>query len=106
MPGKSVMDLNSLLRTTFSACSLAALAVLGGCSSARAPVDANVYHGFTLIDPATQTRVENAWIVVEGNRLSKVGSGQPPESESADLARVHDLTGRFVLPGFIDAHAH
>jgi len=92
------------LRTFFPACSLAAIAVLSACSSVRAPVDADVYHGFTLIDPATQTRVENAWIVVEGNRLSKIGSGQRPES--ADLARVHDLTGRFVLPGFIDAHAH
>ena len=98
------MALNCTLRTILSASSLVTLAVLGGCSSTHAPEDADVYYGFTLIDPATQTRVENAWIVVEGNRLLKVGSGQRPES--ANLERIHDLTARFVLPGFIDAHAH
>lgn len=98
------MAIENVLRATFPACFLASLVVLSACWSARAPVDADVYHGFTLIDPATQARVENAWLVVEENRLSKVGSGKPPRS--ADAARVHDLTGRFVLPGFIDAHAH
>ncbi len=98
------MALNGMLRNAVPACSLAASAVLGGCSSTPVPANANVYYGFTLIDPATERRVEGAWIVVEGGRLLKVGSGQRPES--ADLARVHDLTGRFVLPGFIDSHAH
>lgn len=70
----------------------------------QVPADADVYHGFTLIDPATQAKVENAWVVVERNRLMKIGSGQRPKS--LDPARVHDLRGRFVLPGFIDAHAH
>lgn len=97
------MAIEDIVQTTVRACSLAALIAVGGCASLRAPAGADVYHGFTLIDPATRTRVENAWVVVEGRRLSKVGSGRPP---AADPARIHDLSGRFMLPGFIDAHAH
>ncbi len=65
---------------------------------------ADVYHGFTLVDPATEKRVENAWVVIEEGRLSRIGSGKPPRRSEGTHA--HDLTGRFVLPGLIDAHAH
>lgn len=63
---------------------------------------AELYHGFTLIDPATERRIENAWIMIEDGRLARVGSGALPTSSG----RAHDLTGRFILPGLIDAHAH
>jgi len=98
------MALYDTIRTTPAVCTLAMLGALGGCSSMRPPANADVYHGFTLIDPATERRVDNAWVVVEGKRLTKVGSGRPPKP--ADPAHNHDLTGRYVLPGFIDAHAH
>lgn len=65
---------------------------------------ADIFHGFTLIDPGTQRRVENAWVIVEDGRISNVGSGTLPRS--ARHMRTHDMAGRFVLPGFIDAHAH
>lgn len=84
--------------------SIAALAVLGGCAAPRAATDADVYYGFTLLDPAKEQRVENAWLVVDGGHLARIGSGRPPRP--SDRARAHDLTGKFVLPGFIDAHAH
>ena len=83
---------------------MATLVLAAGCSSHRVSADADVYHGFTLLDPATKQRIENAWIVVEGNRLVRIGSGKPPEA--FDPSHVHDLAGRFVLPGLIDAHAH
>ena len=83
---------------------VAALVALAGCSSIRVPAGSDVYYGFTLIDPATEKRVENAWVVVEDGRLSKIGSGRPPRA--ADSSHLRDLTGRFVLPGLIDAHAH
>ena len=83
------------------------LPTLAHCQVARA-IDvaphADVYYNFTLVDPATEKRVENAWVVVEAGHLSRIGSGRPPES--SDPARSHDLAGRFVMPGLIDAHAH
>jgi imidazolonepropionase-like amidohydrolase len=89
---------------TLPALGLASLLLFPGCASVRLAPGAQVYHGFTLIDPATEKRIENAWVVVEGNRLSRVGSGPAPRPRSA--AQRHDLGGRFVLPGLIDAHAH
>lgn len=83
---------------------LALSTVLAGCGTVPVPDDADVYYGFTLIDPASQKHSENSWIIVRDGRISKVGSGQPPRS--IEPSRAHDLTGRFVLPGFIDAHAH
>jgi Tol biopolymer transport system component len=46
----------------------------------------------------------DATVLVEGDRISAVGPSAavtvPPD------ARVVDVAGRFVLPGFIDTHAH
>jgi imidazolonepropionase-like amidohydrolase len=98
------MTPEKLIATTLHAFCLATLAVLSGCASTRLAPGAVLYHGFTLIDPASEKRIENAWLVVEGDRLSRVGSGQPPKA--ATPAQTHDLRGRFVLPGLIDAHAH
>lgn len=98
------MTRNAAVRTTPFLCTLAILGTMSGCASSRLPPGADVYHGFTLIDPATERRLENAWVVVEGKRLAKVGTGRAPLP--VDAARNHDLSGRYVLPGFIDAHAH
>lgn len=77
---------------------VAALALLS------VPAAADCYHGFTLLDPATSRRTENAWVVVAAGRISKLGVGRLPRGCSQ--AGTHDFSGKFVLPGFIDAHAH
>jgi predicted amidohydrolase YtcJ len=41
------------------------------------------------------------WFMVLGERIQKLGKGPLPEG-----ARKVDLQGRFVVPGFVDAHAH
>jgi imidazolonepropionase-like amidohydrolase len=64
---------------------------------------ATVYHGFTLLDPATATTTENAYVVVEGDRIARVGSGVPPRDRDSTYV---DMSGRYVLPGFFDTHAH
>jgi Tol biopolymer transport system component len=46
--------------------------------------------------------VENADIVVRNNRIVSVG----PRSEVPAGARVIDVTGRTIVPGFVDTHAH
>jgi imidazolonepropionase-like amidohydrolase len=80
------------------------LFALTGCATVGTTAGADLYHNFTFVDPATERRIERAWVVVENGRLSRIGSGRPPRRR--DPARTHDLGGRFVLPGLIDAHAH
>ena len=97
------MAVNSASRFHWSLGLIVLFALPGDARERQAP-EAEVYHGFTLLDPATEKRVTNAWLVVEHGRLARVGRGKPPAA--SDPARAHDLRGRFVLPGLIDAHAH
>lgn len=78
---------------------LSAVLLLPGAAAAQ---DA-LYHGFTLLDPADETVVEDAWMAVEDGRIAAVGSGAPPANAPADR---HDMTGRFAIPGLIDTHVH
>ncbi len=83
---------------------LPAFVLSTGCAADRVNPNADVYYNFTMVDPASERRVENAWLVVESGRLSRVGSGRAPKP--SEPTRSHDLGGRFVMPGLIDAHAH
>jgi imidazolonepropionase-like amidohydrolase len=63
-----------------------------------------VIQGGTLIDGTGRAPIENSVIVIEGNRIKAVGrSGEvavPPGS------RIVVVTGKTILPGFIDGHCH
>lgn len=56
--------------------------------------NARVVTGRRVLDPG--------WVTVHGERIVGVGAGDPRSPEGA----VHDLGGRYVLPGFIDLHMH
>jgi imidazolonepropionase-like amidohydrolase len=101
---KILMTHKTALATMLPACLVAMYCALPAMARDRVAAQADLYYNFTLVDPATEKRVENAWVVVEAGRLSRIGSGRPPKA--SDPARVHDLSGRFVMPGLIDAHAH
>lgn len=60
--------------------------------------------GGTLIDGTGRDPIARGVVVVEGERIAAVG----PESAVAvpARARVLDVGGRTVLPGFIDCHVH
>lgn len=77
---------------------------LGACATAPAPPNAELYTGFTLLDPATETRIENAYMVVADGRILATGRGAGPAGISAE--RRHDMSGAYALPGLIDTHAH
>lgn len=55
-----------------------------------------------LIDGKGGTPIGNAVILIEGDRITAVGSGLAIPRD----ARVFDLGPATVLPGFIDAHTH
>jgi len=63
-----------------------------------------VVKGGTLIDGTGRPPIENSVIIIEGDRFKTVGrSGEvaiPPG------AHVIDVSGKTVMPGFIDGHCH
>jgi imidazolonepropionase-like amidohydrolase len=63
----------------------------------------DLYTNLVLVDPAKESRTPNAYILVQDRKIVELGTGTPA---SKSKARVHDMGGRFALPGFIDAHAH
>jgi hypothetical protein len=63
-----------------------------------------VIQGGTLIDATGRPPVEDAVIVVEGERIKSVG--KRGEVAIPRGARVIDAKGKTILPGFIDGHCH
>lgn len=57
----------------------------------------------TLIDGTGRPAVENAFVLVEGERITRVGRGT---LEQAGLAVRIDGTGKYLLPGLMDMHVH
>ncbi len=79
------------------------VSILGACRSAPDYSRSDLYYGFTLIDPDEEQVLENAYVVVADGRIAEIGAGEPPQG---DFNARHDLSGRYGLPGFVDAHAH
>jgi imidazolonepropionase-like amidohydrolase len=62
------------------------------------------YVGATLFDGTGAEPVENAVVIVMGDRILEVGGRD--EIEIPDLLPVVDVTGKWIVPGLIDAHIH
>ncbi len=87
--------------------SLVALAL--GCVPVRAADDAAppaviAITGATVINPGTAQVLENAVIVIEGNRIAAVGAANATKVPPG--AKVINAKGRWIVPGFIDTHVH
>jgi imidazolonepropionase-like amidohydrolase len=63
-----------------------------------------VVRGATLIDGTGRPPVRDAVVVIRDGRITDVGPSARVRTPSG--ARVVDAAGGFLLPGFIDAHAH
>lgn len=94
------MHSNHISQVLFSLVLLATASV--PCHAAESATE--LYTGVTLLDPATQTKRRGAYILVENGRIAAIGIGMP--DRPLEGVRLHDLTGLYALPGFIDAHAH
>jgi len=65
---------------------------------------ATIYEGARLIDGNGGPAIENSAFVVAGGRFTQVGRKGAVRA-AAGAQRV-DLTGKTVMPGLVDAHAH
>lgn len=89
---------------------LTATALLASACSgpAEPPQEPGVDHVF--INAAAYTLVEDApWaeaVAVDGDEIVFVGDNSGAEALVGSETRMHDLTGKMLLPGFIDTHMH
>jgi cytosine/adenosine deaminase-related metal-dependent hydrolase len=60
----------------------------------------------TLIDGSGGDPVPNRLLVVEGNRITLLGETDGSMRPETPDDTVIDATGKFILPGLIDAHCH
>jgi imidazolonepropionase-like amidohydrolase len=59
--------------------------------------------GATVINPADGKVLPNATVVIDGDKIERVAIGK---QDAATLGRQIDCAGKFILPGYIDAHIH
>ncbi len=82
----------------------ASLAVVGANQAAGTARRATLFEGARLIAGDGRPPVENSAILVEGDRISRVGKKGEVQAP-AGATRV-DLTGKTVMPALIDIHNH
>ncbi|MCX4238526.1 amidohydrolase family protein [Streptomyces ortus] len=80
-----------------------------GATTPHAPPPAGtlaVYRGATLFDGTGRAPRPSTSIVIDGASIRAVGDDAEIAASLPADARVHDLDGRFVMPGLIDSHQH
>jgi hypothetical protein len=90
-----------MIKTIRTALATAWLAAFAGLP---AQAQTLVIQGGTLIDGTGRPPIDNAVIVIEGDRFRAVG--RSAEVAIPPGAQVIDARGKTVLPGFIDGHCH
>ncbi len=60
----------------------------------------------TVIDATGSPPLENAIVVIVGNRISAIVAEGDPKPQFSEDARVVDLRGGYVLPGLWNNHTH
>lgn len=62
-----------------------------------------LFSNASLLDPEGRGPIPQGWLLVEDGRIAETGEGEPPKGIEA---RVLDLDGMNLAPGFIDLHFH
>ncbi len=77
------------------------LLLLSGTVNASETV---VLRGATLIDGTGAPPLDDSVIVIEGNEFARVGSGN--DIKIPDGADIIDVSGKYIIPGMMDANIH
>jgi len=90
----------------FAVAALFFAAACGTASDAPQPAEevVRIFRGATLVDGTGADPVENAVIVVRGDRIEAVGPAGEIEIPEADVDET--LEGMWIIPGLVDAHVH
>ena len=104
------MSKNRPLRSiavSFSLLSVACLAACGEESDSETTLTGpvTVLTGARLIDGNGGSPIENATIVIQGDRIRSVGATGSVELPD-DVDETIDLTGKTIMPGIISVHGH
>ncbi len=91
-----------LILSLVSLSMVCALAVAAFRSQAQ-PTNFLVIINANVIDGISAAPIKGATVIVRDGRIEQVGSGKGPMPATATLL---DLKGKWLLPGFVDAHAH
>jgi imidazolonepropionase-like amidohydrolase len=79
--------------------------ISSAAAQGTAAAETVLYHNATLINPATQQRTENGWLLVQDGKI--IRQGQATEQSALPQASTQtDLNDQFVMPGLIDVHLH
>jgi predicted amidohydrolase YtcJ len=78
---------------------------LGALACGGPPAGRTVYRGGPVVTLDAENRVVEA-LGVEGDRIGAAGSEAEVLRWAGDGARIVELGGRALLPGFVDAHGH
>ncbi|MGP9785251.1 amidohydrolase family protein [Glutamicibacter sp. 287] len=68
-----------------------------------------IIEGGTLIDPATGDTVQDGVLVLRDGKVEAVGNHEATRNavkDAAGQATRIDATGKFIIPGMVDAHVH
>ena len=63
-----------------------------------------VYKGFNLIDGTGKEPVKDSYMMVEGEKIIKIGKTSDL-SENSNFKTI-DLSGKYIMPGLINSHVH
>lgn len=88
-----------------SAAAVAGLSLAGCGTEEEAGAETIVFRNGVVL-PVDAGFSEHSALAIQGNRVLAVGSDEDVASAAGRGARVIDLDGRTVLPGFIEPHMH
>jgi imidazolonepropionase-like amidohydrolase len=77
--------------------------VLAGILRAQTSPAVLVVRGGTLVDVASGKEISDSIIVIRGEQIEQVGSGNTGIPAGAQII---DAKGKWIIPGLIDSHAH
>lgn len=103
MPRPSAPSFRVLVSVALSANLLVAAACAGG-SQPEPPADVTVFEGARVIVGDGSPPIEDAVLVVEGDRVTIVGARAAVTVPAGSTTR--DLSGKTVMPAIVNAHVH